>query len=500
MLTATLSAMSNTDTPVTFSTVSAAAVTLSPNSLTIPAGMTRGTVTLTAVDDNTDALNKRVIVSGLASNAHGIAGNPEPRTLRIQDDDPAPTVTLELAPNPIGENGGESMLTATLSHPSIEATTVTVSADPAAVRLSPNSLTIPAGETAGTVTLTVTAKDNNIHGPETTTVTVSADAENRLGVTDPAGATLTIQDDDGPPTVTLAVSPNPIPENGGVSTLTARLDWPSSRPIVVTVAPDPAYTLDGNPTLTFPAGTTARQGTVVLTAKDNAIDAADATVSVGGTANPSLTVAAAELTITDNDTRGVMVSEHTLAIKEGGNPGTYTVVLASEPTSPVTIAVASSDAAVRVNPPSLGFTAANWQTAQTVTVDAANDEVENNPPKTATITHTVTWRRLRRGERGLRDRDRDRRRESVHGCDPEREPGCRARGRRQQDGDRDRRVEWRAPLGPNRGDGLGHGRDGHGGHRLFGVERLPADNLAGSAERNGDLCPDARERHHRRAE
>ena len=390
MLTATLSAMSNTDTTVTVSTVSAAAVTLSPTSLTIPAGMTRGTVTLTAVDDNTDALNKRVIVSGLASNAHGIAGNPEPRTLRIQDDDPAPTVTLELAPNPIGENGGESTLTVGLDRPSSQATTVTVSADPAAVRLSPNSLTIPAGETAGTVTLTVTAKDNNIDGPETTTVTVSADAENRLGVTDPAGATLTIQDDDGPPMVTLAVSPNPIPENGGVSTLTARLDRPSSRPIMVTVAPDPAYTLDGNPTLTFPAGTTARQGTVVLTAKDNAIDAPDAPVSVGGTANPSLTVAAAELTITDNDTRGVMVSEHTLAIKEGGNPGTYTVVLASEPTSPVTIAVASSDAAVRVNPPSLGFTAANWQTAQTVTVDAANDEVENNPPKTATITHTVT--------------------------------------------------------------------------------------------------------------
>ena len=394
MLTATLSAMSNTDTPVTFSTVSAAAVTLSPTSLTIPAGMTRGTVTLTAVDDNTDALNKRVIVSGLASNAHGIAGNPEPRTLRIQDDDPAPTVTLELAPNPIGENGGESTLTVGLDRPSSQATTVTVSADPAAVRLSPNSLTIPAGETAGTVTLTVTAKDNNIDGPETTTVTVSADAENRLGVTDPAGATLTIQDDDGPPMVTLAVSPNPIPENGGVSTLTARLDRPSSRPIVVTVAPDPAYTLDGNPTLTFPAGATARQGTVVLTAKDNAIDAADATVSVRGTANPRLTVAAAELTITDNDTRGVMVStgtlSNTLSIKEGGNPGTYTVVLASEPTGPVTIAVASSDAAVRVNPPSLGFTAANWQTARTVTVDAANDEVENNPPKTATITHTVS--------------------------------------------------------------------------------------------------------------
>ena len=388
-LTATLSPMSSAATTVTISADPAADVALSPNSLTIPAGMTRGTVTLTAVDDNTDALNKQVTVSGMASNTHGIAGNLEPRTLRIQDDDPAPTVTLELAPNPIGENGGQSTLTVGLDRPSSQATTVTVSADPAAVRLSPNSLTILAGMTRGTGTVTLTAEDNNIDGPETTTVTVSADAENVLGVTDPADAALTIQDDDGPPTVTLAVSPNPIPENGGVSTLTARLDRPSSRPIVVTVAPDPAYTLDGNPTLTFPAGATARQGTVVLTAKDNAIDAADATVSVGGTANPRLMVAAAELTITDNDTRGVTVSEQTLSIKEGGNPGTYTVVLASEPTGPVTIAVASSDAAVRVNPSSLGFTAANWQTAQTVTVDAANDEVENNP-KTATITHAVS--------------------------------------------------------------------------------------------------------------
>ena len=376
---------------------------------------------------------------------------------------------------------------------------MTVSADPAAVRLSPNSLTIPAGMTRGTGTLTVTAEDNNIDGPETTTVTVSADAENVLGVTDPADAALTIQDDDGPPTVTLAVSPNPIPENGGVSTLTARLDRPSSRPIVVTVAPDPAYTLDGNPTLTFPAGATARQGTVVLTAKDNAIDAADATVSVGGTANPSLTVAAAELTITDNDTRGVTVSEQTLSIKEGGNPGTYTVVLASEPTGPVTIAVASSDAAVRVNPSSLGFTAANWQTAQTVTVDAANDEVENNPPKTATITHTVSggdYAGVSAASVTVAVTDDE---SPSTDRDPEREPGCRARGRRQQDGDRDRRVEWRAPLGRNRGDGLGHGRDGHGGHRLFGVARPYADDCGGSAERNDDLCPDASERHHRRA-
>ena len=93
----------------------------------------------------------------------------------------------------------------TLSHASSADTEVTVSADPAeAVTLSPNPLTIAAGNTEGTVTLT--AVDNETDGPETKRVTISADAENDQGVTDPANKTLTIADDDNPPVVTLELS------------------------------------------------------------------------------------------------------------------------------------------------------------------------------------------------------------------------------------------------------------------------------------------------------
>ena len=245
-------------------------------------------------------------------------------------------------------------------------------------------------EYEGTVTLT--AVDNDTDGPETKRVTISADADNDQGITDPTNKTLTIEDDDNPPVVTLELSSTPIDENGGQSTLTARLDRASSQQIVVTVATGPAYTLSTPRTLTIPAGETASTGTpVALTAKDNDIDAADAEIMVGGTASGGLTVEAAELTITDDDTRGVTVSESELSIKEG-QTDTYTVVLDSEPTATVTVtlAVTQTDDAVSTNQVSLTFIPGNWNTARTVTVRAADDDVTNDPPHRATITHTVT--------------------------------------------------------------------------------------------------------------
>ena len=400
---AELSHPSSADTTVT---VSAAAVRpavagdfmLSTNAtLTILAGAmaSSGTaVTLTSVDNDTDAPDKQVTVSGTATNTHGIAGNPADATLLITDDEGTPRVTLTLSETQIDESGADNSatLTVTLSHASSAATTVTVTADPAdAVTFSPGAtLTIRAGDTEGTVTLT--AVDNETDGPETKRVTISADADNDQGVTDPANKMLTIADDDNPPVVTLELSATPIDENGGQSTLTARLDRASSEQIVVTVAPAPAYELSTPRTLTIPAGETASTGTpVTLTAKDNAIDAADAEIMVEGTASGGLTVEAAELTITDDDTRGVTVSTDTLSIKEG-DTGTYTVVLDSQPTATVTVtlAVAQTDDAVSTNQASLTFAPGNWNTAQTVTVRAADDDVTNDPPHRATIEHTVT--------------------------------------------------------------------------------------------------------------
>ena len=92
-------------------------------------------------------------------------------------------------------------------------------------------------------------------------------------------------------------------------------------------------------------------------------------------------------TIVDNDTRGVSVSTDALNVQEGGSDS-YEVVLESQPTGTVTVTpnvTGSPD--VTLNDTVLTFTDSNWDTAQTVTVSAAQDT--DAVDDEASIAHTV---------------------------------------------------------------------------------------------------------------
>ena len=171
--------------------------------LTIPAGRrtSTGRVTITAVDNEVDAPDKTVTVSGTARNAEGVTG-PEPVTLTIRDDDETPTVTLSLSRSSIPENGGTATVTARQDRVSSEPTVVTVGASPTPpadagdYRLSAEPiLTIPVGERVSTGMVTITAVDNAVAEPDKT-VSVSGTARNTQGVTGPEPVALTIEDDD----------------------------------------------------------------------------------------------------------------------------------------------------------------------------------------------------------------------------------------------------------------------------------------------------------------
>ena len=121
-----------------------------------------------------------------------------------------PSVTLQLMPTSISENGGSATVTARLSHTSGETTTVTVSATaitPAVAgdfTLSMNkTLMIEAGQAASTGTVTITANNNGVDAPNKT-VMVTGTATNSAGVTGPSDMTLTIIDDDATPVITTA--------------------------------------------------------------------------------------------------------------------------------------------------------------------------------------------------------------------------------------------------------------------------------------------------------
>ena len=82
----------------------------------------------------------------------------------------------------------------------------------------------------------------------------------------------------------------------------------------------------------------------------------------------------------------VSLSAATLSIDEGGS-GAYSVVITTEPTAMVTIAV-SRGGDVTTQPTALVFTASNWNTWQRVTVNAGQDGDADDD--TFSITHTVT--------------------------------------------------------------------------------------------------------------
>ena len=261
-------------------------------------------------------------------------------------------------------------------------------------------------------TITVTATDDALDEGTESVVLSFGTLPATVGEGDPAAATVTLEDDDPTPTVTLALSPTAIGEDGGKSQVTASLSGASSLATTVTVsaaALSPAvagdFELSANTVLTIAAAATDSTGEVTITSLNNAVDAAAKRVAVKGTAENGRGVngpADVNLTLEDDDQRGVTVTPTALTIAEGGS-GSYTVALTSQPTGPVTVAAAvAGDFHVRVaagaapvdvgyadalRATTLTFAPASWDTAQTVTVRAYPDlDVQDDA---ASVAHTV---------------------------------------------------------------------------------------------------------------
>ena len=407
-VTATLSGKSSAAVTVTVSVPNGAPVTLSNNAiLSIAAGATTstGTVTITALDNDVDAANASVVVSGAASG--GGVTNPDNQTLTITDDEGTPTVTLVLTPSTINESGAtnESTVTATLSGESSAAVTVEVSVpNNAPVTLSANkTLRIAAGSKASTGVVTITAVDNDVDAPNKT-VTVSATASGG-GVSDPTNQTLTITDDEGTPTVTLALDPTTINEsgNGNASTVTATLSGESSAAVTVEVSVpnDAPVTLSGNTTLTIAAGSKASTGTVTITAVDNDVDAANASVVVSGAASGGGVTNPANQTLTITDDEGTPTVTLVLtptAINESGNDNasTVTATLSGKSNTAVTLTVAAAAGADTVtgdftvsNNKTLTIAAGATTSTGTVKITAVNNNVDA-PNKSVTVSATAS--------------------------------------------------------------------------------------------------------------
>ena len=274
---------------------------------------------------------------------------------------------------------------------------VTVDTD-AATSGNQNTLTFTPSTWGTAQTVTVAAAQDADAVNDTVTIAHAVDASRSADEYDDvtiAGVTVTVTDDETAG-VTVSKSTLTVAEDAK-GTYTVKLKTQPASDVVinvtatgsadVTVDTDAATSGDQN-TLTFTPSTWSTAQTVTVTAADDD-DAVNDPASIahavvaGRSADEydDVTVAGVAVTVTDDDTAGVTVSESTLTVAEGAT-GTYTVKLKTQPTSDVVIEVMSfgsddvtvdTDAATSGDQDTLTFTRDNWNTAQTVTVTAAAD-------------------------------------------------------------------------------------------------------------------------------
>ena len=153
--------------------------------------------------------------------------------------------------------------------------------------------------------------------------------------------------------------------------------------------------------IVIPAGQTSGNATVRFWPVKDDVDEEDETVTlqgsevVAGGSEDSLPVRSASFTIIDDDTRGITLPQRTalfgLSLVEGGEPGTYSLVLDSQPTDTVVITLAGNQGGfLRLVPDTLTFTTSDWATPQTVSVMALDDGIAGGAPPTNLVTHQVS--------------------------------------------------------------------------------------------------------------
>ena len=378
------------------------AVTVTPTVLTFTTGnwATAQTVTVTAEQDN-NADDETVDVSHTLTSADDTAYNltGDVVTVTVTDDEVA-GVTIVLAASlmsPVGEGGTGTYTVVLASEPSETVTVTATSGDLDAVTVTPTVLTFTTGNWATAQTVTVTAEQDNNAVDETVDVshTLTSADDTAYNLTGDV-VTVTVTDDEvtGVTIVLAASLMSPVGE-GGTGTYTVVLASEPSETVTVTATSGDLDAVTVTPTvLTFTTGNWATAQTVTVTAEqDN--NAVDETVDVSYTAASTdtaynLTGDVVTVTVTDDEVTGVTIvlaASLLSPVGEGGT-GTYTVVLASEPSETVTVTATSGDLdAVTVTPTILTFTTGNWATAQTVTVTAEQDN--NADDETVDVSYTA---------------------------------------------------------------------------------------------------------------
>jgi len=331
-----------------------------------------------------------------------IAGGQDPEAISllvssgaIDEDAGTSTITARLS----GHNDLDVHVVFTISGTAIDGTDYTVDL---------YEVTIPQGELEKSITIT-SIHDRVDEDDETVVATiqsVSNIAHNQHG----QSATVTITDDDDSGIVTDS-TPEVYEDSGdGSTTDTYQVKMNSDPTSTVTITL--AETVDhhseliitSSTTLTFTGGsggTWDDYQTVTIASVDDDYDEPTDEHSghithTAASSDPRYDGQSRQInpTIHDDDVAGITLTEAggSTAVDEDGDPDsdTYTVVLNTRPYEDVVISVTDDDEAY-TDKSSLTFSNSDWSSAQTVTVTAFKDYIDEvTEPHSATVSHSVS--------------------------------------------------------------------------------------------------------------
>ena len=205
--------------------------------ITIPAGETTGTLTITALEDTSDDDGETIVITPV-SVVNAISDHTTPHTITIIDDDETPVISFEWSAENIEENSAtDRKLVARLSATSNKEITINFSVSGTATpiteyTLSNTSITIPAGVSSRNLTVSTKGlNDDDIEIAETIVLTVNSGLTNATTASETT--TLNLLSKDAPTVTSIIVDDTNIEENGGVSIVTATISAPTSMPTTI---------------------------------------------------------------------------------------------------------------------------------------------------------------------------------------------------------------------------------------------------------------------------
>ena len=386
--------------------------------LTIAANRTDGTVTFTLrpTNDATAEGEETISVSG---DTAGLTVTPA--ELALADDEvPSTRLALSLAPSRVSEAAvpTDVVVTGSLNAGARESDTVVTvtvgaSTDSATegldyANVSALQITVPANETTGQTTFTL-SPDNDAIAEGAETISISG----RVSGLTVAPASLILSDNDtASRVVMLSVDPESVSEDTPEDvTVTASLNAGARAEdtgvrLTVGAAGDTAipgtdYERVSERTLTIVAGETSGTAVFRLAPRDNdSTDGARRLSVTGSTTVAELRIepaTGARIALEDDDSPAVLVVPDTLTVVEAES-NTYTVELQTRPTADVTVTIGGVSGDLSLDRTSLVFAPGEFDVAQTVSVTAADDDDSRQDPD-VTLTHRASGAAEYRGLR-----------------------------------------------------------------------------------------------------